>query len=101
MKKILLLVACTATFLLAVDGKTVYETKCSSCHGLNGEVKPLGKKKVIKGMSEQKIVRELNQMKDDSAILYVFKSEKKAMKDQADLLSNEEIKAVAKYIATF
>lgn len=100
MKKILLMIACTATFLLAVEGKVVYETKCVSCHGSNGELRPLGKKKIIRGMSTQKVINELNEMKNDSAILYVFNSKKEAMKNVADTLTSTEITAVAEYINT-
>lgn len=97
MKKILLLTICTVGFLFAGNGKTIFDNTCAACHGKNAELKPLGKNEIIRGMSESKIIRELRKMKNEHPS---SDSKKRLMQKEAKLLSDEEIKSVAKYIIT-
>lgn len=97
MKKLIFLLACSTSLLLAVDGAEVYK-KCSSCHGLKGEKKPLGKDEIINTMSKAKIIKELKELRDETS--YFDGKKKRIMQNQAKPLSDEEITAVAQYITT-
>lgn len=46
----ILLPILTGTMLFASNGASLYTKKCKSCHGLQGDVKAMGKSKAIKGM---------------------------------------------------
>ena len=64
----------------AEDGKALY-AKCQGCHGADGSKTPMGVGKPIKGMT--------------------YGGEKKAiMESQAKGLSDDDMKALAKYIST-
>lgn len=107
MKKLLIVSAIVAGFAVATvqaeDAKANYEKTCSKCHGPDGKGDTkMGKKLAIKDYSDAKV---LDAMKDDAA----FKSLKEGMKDKegkvlmkpVEGLSDDDIKALVKYMRTF
>lgn len=76
------------------NGEAVYKA-CASCHGANAEKVALGKSKVIKGWSADKVESALNGYKDGS----YGGTMKALMKGQASKLSAEDTKAVSEYIS--
>jgi len=105
MKKILLPSLTWATVLLSscggntetkigekqpLDGKSVYEAQCTRCHGSNGKMGLSGAKDLtITTFSEEEMVTQIANG-SSSGIMPAYK----------DVLSVEEIKAVANYIET-
>jgi cytochrome c553 len=77
-----------------INPKTVYKA-CSSCHGENAQKAALGKSKIIKGWSSDKIINALNGYKDGT----YGGSMKALMAGQAKMLSDEKTKIVAEYIS--
>lgn len=98
MKKILLtVVAFGFTSAMAADGAALY-AKCASCHGQKGESKPLGKPSVIKGQSADELEKKLKGYKAGTLNLFGMGA---LMKAQVASLGDEEIKALAEYMASF
>lgn len=94
MKKVIMAlgVLAFANTLMATDVKALVKG-CAACHGVKFEKKALGKSKIVNMMSEKEI----------EANLMAFKSganKKPIMTAQAKKLSDEDIKALAKYIPT-
>jgi cytochrome c553 len=79
-----------------IDAKSLY-TACSACHGQNAEKAALGKSQIIKGWSSEKIIEALNGYKDGT----YGGAMKGIMKGQVATKSEDEIKALAEYIASF
>ena len=77
-----------------VDGMVIYKT-CTGCHGAKAEKPALGKSKIIKGWSVEKIEDALNGYADGS----YGGAMKGIMKSQAAKLTTQEIKAVSEYIS--
>lgn len=78
-----------------IDGKNVYKN-CVSCHGLNGDSPALGKSALINTMSFEQITKAIYGYLDGN-----YGGDLKIiMKVEAQKLTDEEIKAVAKYIQT-
>lgn len=84
-----------ATSLIAADGAGLYK-KCQGCHGVNGEKAALGKSKIIKGWKSEQTVAALKGYKDGT----YGGPMKGVMKGQVMALNDEQIKALADYIAT-
>ena len=81
------------TSVAKVDGKPIFETKCKSCHGLDGKGDTtIGKKVEIPSLAGTK----LSQSKAVSVITNGVADTK--MKAYKDKLSKEEIDAVAAYV---
>ena len=87
----------------AADAKENYDKSCAKCHGADGKGKTkMGEKLGMKDYTDAKVQAEL---KDDVA----FKSIKEGMKDKegktlmkpAEDLSDDDIKALVKYMRTF
>jgi len=87
----------------AADAKENFEKSCAKCHGTDGKGKTkMGEKLGMKDYTDAKVQEEL---KDDVA----FKSVKEGLKDKegktlmkpAEDLSDDDIKALVKYIRTF
>jgi cytochrome c len=79
----------------AADGKALY-AKCAGCHGADGSKVPMNTGKPVKGMSAAEAEEALKGYKAGT-----FGGEKKAMMVKlVQPLSDEEIKALAEYIAT-
>jgi cytochrome c553 len=79
---------------VAKTGKELFKA-CVGCHGANGEKVALGKSKIIQGWDTQKIQSALNGYKDGT----YGGTMKGVMKNQANSLSDTEIKVVAAYIS--
>lgn len=80
----------------AADGKTLY-AKCAGCHGADGAKQALGTGKPLKGLSAEEAAKAMRGYKAKT-----FGGEKKAiMEAQCATMSDEDIKALAKYIAAF
>jgi len=80
----------------AEKGKALY-AKCVSCHGAKAEKKGLGKSDVIAGWDAAKTEEALKGYKDGTR---KGKGMEGVMKGQVAALSDEDIKALAAYIAT-
>jgi cytochrome c553 len=81
--------------LSAADGGALY-TKCASCHGAKGDKQALGKSQVIAGWKED---QTLEALKGYKAGTRNTKGMGALMKGQTAALSDEDMKALAKYIA--
>ena len=79
----------------SIDAKVTYKA-CSACHGADAGNAALGKSKIIKGWTADKIENALNGYKDGT----YGGAMKGIMKGQASKLSAKEIKAVSQYIST-
>ena len=97
MKKLVIatLVTAGALSLMAADGKAL-SAKCAGCHGADFGKKALGVSKVVKGMKADEIVKALKGYKAGT-----FGGPMKGvMKGQIATYSDDQIKAVADYIAS-
>ena len=95
MKKIAIAMLFAGATSLMADGAAIY-AKCVACHGANGEKSALNKSAVIKGQDAAKTVEQLNGYKAGTLNQYGMGG---LMKGQVAALSDEDIKAVADYIA--
>jgi cytochrome c len=84
-----------ATSLFAADGAGLYK-KCQGCHGVNGEKAALGKSQIIKGWEASKTVAALKGYKDGT----YGGAMKGVMKGQVAALNDDQIQAIADFIAT-
>jgi len=98
MKKIVLgLVTVGAlSFAMAADGKAIF-AKCAGCHGQDGKKSALGKSAVIAGEDAATTVKKLQGYKAGTLNAHGMGA---LMKGQVSSLSDDDIKAVADYIAT-
>ncbi len=97
------LMAATAWTLGAADAKALYEKECAKCHGSDGKGDTkMGKKLGAKDYTDPKVQDALT---DEAA----FKAVKEGFKDKdgktlmkpAEGLSDDEIKALVKYMRSF
>ena len=97
MKKlaVLALSGLVASTLMAADGAALYK-KCAGCHGADGKQKALGKSAPIAGMDKATLVEELKAYKAGTLNKYGMGA---LMKTQVASMSDEEIEALAEYIA--
>ena len=97
MKKLVIatLVTAGALSLMAADGKAL-TAKCAGCHGPSFGKKALGVSKIVKNMSKDDIVKALEGYKAGT----YGGAMKGVMKGQIATYSDDQIKAVADYIAT-
>ena len=95
--------ALAATSARAAEAKELYEKDCAKCHGADGKGDTkMGKKLGAKDYTDAKVQAE---MKDDKA----FKVIKEGLKDKegkvlmkpSEGISDDEIKALVKYMRTF
>ena len=88
---ILALFLITAVLASAQDSAALYKSKCSGCHGANGEGKPAMKAPALKGTSwdEAKIVDHLTKGEPDS---------KPPHKKGISGLTDAQAKAIAQYV---
>lgn len=70
--------------------------KCTGCHGQDGKTKALGKSEIISGRSEAYLVTAMNAYKAGTRDMSGMGA---LMKSQMDVVSNEDIKAIAVYLA--
>ncbi|GAA7475003.1 cytochrome c [Helicobacter pylori] len=94
MKKVIVAlgVLAFANTLMATDVKALVKG-CAACHGVKFEKKALGKSKIVNMMSEKEIEEDLMAFKNGA-------NKNPVMTTQAKKLSDEDIKALAKYIPT-
>ncbi|WP_022851260.1 c-type cytochrome [Limisalsivibrio acetivorans] len=81
----------------ASGAEELYKSKCMSCHGADGTKEALGTSAPLKGQSASDILSKLKGYADGS----YGGSKKVIMKGQVGRLSEEELKSLADYIATF
>lgn len=94
MKKVIMALGVLAftNTLMATDVKALAKS-CAACHGVKFEKKALGKSKIVNMMSEAEIEKDLMDFKSGA-------NKNPIMTAQAKKLSDEDIKALAKYIPT-
>ena len=81
---------------LAAKGKELF-AKCAGCHGADGKTKALGKSAVIAGEPAEDIEKKLHEYKAGTRNVAGMGM---LMKGQVASLSDEDIKALAAYIAS-
>ncbi|NOZ89685.1 MAG: c-type cytochrome [Epsilonproteobacteria bacterium] len=84
-----------STLLMAADGAALF-AKCTSCHGEKAEKQALGKSAVIQGQDAAKTVEQLKGYKAGTLNQHGMGP---LMKGQVASMSDDDIKAVADYIA--
>jgi mono/diheme cytochrome c family protein len=92
-----------AVSVRAADAKENWEKNCAKCHGPDGKGKTrMGEKFGIKDYTEAKVQ---DAMKDEEMVKAikegVKEGDKPKMKAFGDALSDEEIKALVKYVRAF
>jgi mono/diheme cytochrome c family protein len=107
MKKLIIvsvaLLVAGAVTVRAADVKVNWEKNCTKCHGPDGKGKTkMGEKLAMKDYTDAKVQ---DGMKDDAMIKAikdgVKDGEKTKMKGFGDALSDDEIKALVKYVRDF
>jgi cytochrome c553 len=107
MKKLIVmslaLLVAGAVAVRAADVKENWEKNCSKCHGTDGKGKTkMGEKLQVKDYTEAKVQEELKDDKMTKAIKDGVKDgDKTKMKGFGDALSDDEIKALVKFIRDF
>lgn len=96
-KIVLITILITSIFAEVDDSRELYKLRCVSCHGISGKTKPLGKNAVLQGMSEENIIKQLKAYKAGTLDIFGIGP---AMQGQANTLTDEQIKKLAKYIST-
>jgi len=94
--------AATARADDAVDGKKVYMTKsCMACHGVKG-AKPIQSYPAIAGQNQKYVLQQILDIRDGKRVGSMDETNHPRTQGMADvlhILSEDEIKAVAKYIS--
>ena len=103
MKKIVVIAiaACLAAALSAkaADVKENYATHCVKCHGEDGKGDTkMGKKAGVKDFTDAKYMES---KKDDQMAKSIKEGDKTLMKAYADVLSDDEIKALVAQVRSF
>ena len=107
MKKLIVislaLLVAGAVSVRAADAKENWEKHCTKCHGPDGKGKTkMGEKLGIKDYTDAKVQAALKDDEMTKAIKEGVKDgEKTKMKGFGDVLSDEEIKALVKYVRDF
>ena len=92
-----------AVSVRAADAKENWEKNCAKCHGPEGKGKTkMGEKLSIKDYTEAKVQDSLKDEEMAKAIKEGVKDgEKTKMKGFGDTLSDDEVKALVKYVRDF
>ena len=92
-----------AVSVRAADAKENWEKSCKVCHGLDGKGKTkMGEKLAVKDYTDAKVQGDLKDDAMTKAIKEGVKDgEKTKMKGFGDVLSDDEIKALVKYVRDF
>lgn len=94
--------AATARADDAVDGKKVYMTKsCMACHGVKG-AKPIQSYPAIAGQNQKYVLQQILDIREGKRVGSMDETNHPRTQGMADvlhILSEDEIKAVAKYIS--
>ena len=96
MKKIILTLLLTMTTQIMADGQSLYKN-CAGCHGDKGETSALQLSARIAGQAKKKTILQLTAYKKGELNKYGLGN---IMKMQVATLSEDDIKNIAKYIAT-
>jgi cytochrome c553 len=90
---LVLLVSATLSILAADEGADIYKTKCSMCHGENGEGKPAMKMPAVKGtkMTVDQIVEYLTKGQAEKRIPH---------NNPINGVNADQAKAVAEHVKT-
>jgi cytochrome c553 len=95
---LVLLTGCNSVSQETIDtGKKLY-TKCSECHGENGDKKALKKSALLQGQSMAEIEKKLKAYKAGTRNVAGMGAWKKGMMKQ---MNDTDIEALAAYISTF
>lgn len=97
MKKKLPLLFLVATCAIFADGASLYQERCSTCHGADGQQKAMRKANPVAGMSTEEVSKNLNGYKDGSLNKYGMAG---LMRAQVKSYTQEQIQMVSKYIST-
>jgi len=99
----LALLVAGAVSLRAAEAKENYEKNCLKCHGEDGKGKTkMGEKVGVKDYTDAKVQEKMKDEEMTKSIKEgVTKEDKKVMKAFGDTLSDDEIKALVKYIRDF
>jgi len=97
MKKNLLFLFLATTLTLLADGASLYQERCSTCHGVDGKQKAMRKSNPIAGMSQEEIINNLNGYKNGSINKYGMAG---LMRAQVKSYKPEQIEMLSKYIST-
>lgn len=104
------LIAFTIAFLVATawvaqaaDAKENWEKHCAKCHGADGKgATKMGQKLKIRDYTDAKVQAELKDDKMTTAIKDGVKQDgKKTMNGFAEKLSDDEVKALVKFVREF
>lgn len=91
-----------AVSVRAADAKANWEKNCTKCHGADGKGKTkMGEKLGIKDYTDAKVQAALKDDAMTKAIREGVKEGDKTMKGFGDVLSDDEIKALVKYVRDF
>ena len=107
MKKLIIcsvaLLIAGAVSVRAADAKETWEKSCKLCHGLDGKGKTkMGEKYGIKDYTDPKVQDAMKDEAMTKAIKEGIKDgDKTKMKAYGDTLSDEEIKALVKFVRDF
>ena len=99
----LVIVGIAAVSASAADAKAIYEKDCAKCHGPDGKGDTkMGKRAGAKDYTDAKVQEA---MKDDQMAKAIKEGIKDGdtvkMKPCADILSDDEVKALVAYVRTF
>jgi cytochrome c len=92
-----LLVALSPAAVLSADGEKLFQTKtCSTCHGKDGKTPIMPMYPKIAGQNKEYTKQQMLDIKSGAR----SNGQSAAMKGVMHLVSDEEIQALAEYIAT-
>lgn len=76
-----------------VNAAAVYQSKCQVCHGADGKGTPAGQKLLVKNFRSPEIAKM-----SDNELMQVIKNGKAKMPPYSGKLTDDQIKALVKYI---
>jgi len=92
-----LVVALAPAAVLSADGEKLYQTKtCSTCHGKDGRTPIMPMYPKIAGQNKEYTLQQMADIKSGAR----SNGQSAAMKGVMHLVSDEEMQALAEYIAT-
>ena len=92
-----LLVALSPAAVLSADGEKLFKTKtCSTCHGKDGKTPIMPMYPKIAGQNKEYTLQQMKDIKSGAR----SNGQSAAMKGVMHLVSEEELQALAEYIAT-
>ena len=92
-----LLLALSPAAVLSADGEKLYKTKtCSTCHGKDGKTPIMPMYPKIAGQNKEYTLQQMVDIKSGAR----SNGQSAAMKGVMHLVSDEELQALAEYIAT-